>query len=100
MDSVDQKFEKTFDTCAEQVITASNALNAELDAIQAQYEIQKAKADAGNETIKSDITEKINWFKEEFCDKQQLGADKASLYEKDLSSGFARIKQAFKNLHH
>jgi len=100
LDAMEQKMDQAFDVVVEKTVYVANALDAELEAMQAHYEIEKAKTMDMYDTKKSEITSRISQFMGEIKDKQKLATDKASEFEKDMSAGFANIKQAFSNLIH
>ena len=100
LDAMEQKMDQAFDVVVEKTVYVANALDAELEAMQAHYEIEKAKTMDMYDTKKSEITSRISQFMGEIKDKQRLASDKASEFEKDMSAGFANIKQAFTNLIH
>lgn len=100
IDAMDKKMDSALDVVIQETVKAANKLDAELEAMQAHYEIEKAKARETYDTKKSEITSRISQFMGEIKDKKQLASDKASTFEKDMSAGFANIKQAFSNLLH
>ena len=100
MDAMDKKMDSILDVVVQETVKAANKLDAELEAMQTHYEIEKAKTREMYDTKKSEITSRISQFMGEIKDKKQLASDKASTFEKDMSVGFENIKQAFSNLLH
>jgi hypothetical protein len=100
LDAMDKKMDSALDVIVQETVKVANKLDAELEAMQAHYEIEKAKTREMYDAKKSEITSRISQFMGEIKDKKQLASDKASTFEKDMSAGFENIKQAFSNLLH
>ena len=73
-------------------------LDAELEALGVQFELEKAKLQGGYEEKKKELTEKITTFKADLKEKRQKAGEKLSTFEGEFSSGLDQIKKAFSSL--
>jgi predicted DNA-binding protein (UPF0251 family) len=90
--------DKSLEKAADKFIAAAIQYEAEADALEAQLSMKKADAKAQFEKKKSDLLVQINEFKTQLQGKRDMAKDKAATFEKELSAGISRIKQAFKTL--
>ena len=79
-------------------VKATDALEAEVDAMQAQFDEDKARAKADFEQYKQDVLSKIEAYKGELEEKRKLTADKLGTFENELTEGATKIKKAVSNL--
>jgi hypothetical protein len=86
------------DALKDAYVKQTGAWEAEIDAMQAQFQEAKASAKADFEKYKQDAQSKINDYKQELNEKRKLAADKFGDFEAELSSGATQIKDAVKNL--
>ncbi len=90
--------DKSLEEAADKLIAADIQYEAEADALEAQFLMEKAGVKARFEKKKIDLLAQINEFKTKVQGKKNMAKDKAATFEKELSAGISRIKQAFKNL--
>ncbi len=93
-DTIDDSLEKAID----KLVAADIEYEAEADALEAQFFIEKADAKAKLEKKKTDLLAQINEFKTKVQGKRGMAKDKAAAFEKELSAGISQIKHAFKTL--
>jgi chromosome segregation ATPase len=96
--SIDQQLDETFDALTQDLINEANAIEAELDALQIRFEMEKTEHKAQIDQKKQEFVSKIQAFKENIEARKQMTKDKAETFESELTSGLSQIKQAFSDL--
>jgi len=90
--------DKSIEKAADKFIAAAFKYEAESNALETQFVMKRAEAEAQFEKKKSDLLAQINEFKTQLQVKRDMAMDKAATFEKELSAGISQIKQAFKTL--
>jgi len=98
LDASGHTMDKSLEEAADKLIAADIQYEAEADALEAQFLMEKAGVKARFEKKKIDLLAQINEFKTKVQGKKNMAKDKAATFEKELSAGISQIKQAFKNL--
>ena len=83
---------------ARRIRPLARRLEAEIDAMEAQFSEDKARAKADFEKYKQDIQSKINAYKSELEEKRKVTSGKLETLETELSAGATQIKNAFSKL--
>ena len=86
------------DALKEDYVREADALEAEVEAMQAQFAEDKARAKADYEKYKSDLQSQIVSYKTELDDKRKIAAGKLDTFEAELTAGANQIKDAFTRL--
>ena len=76
----------------------ADALEAEIEAMQSQFDEEKAHAKADFEKYKQELQSRIDAYKSELNDKRKTASDKLETFEAELSSGATQIKDAVSKL--
>lgn len=98
LDEKGAQLEAGLDSLKDSYVKQTSAWEAEIDAMQAQFQEAKSSAKADFEKYKQDAQAKINDYKQQLNEKRKLAADKFGDFEAELSSGATQIKDAVKNL--
>ncbi|MGO9119245.1 MAG: hypothetical protein ACLQPD_16765 [Desulfomonilaceae bacterium] len=98
MDAAGHAIDKSLDKAADKFIAAANEYDAEADALEAQFVMEKAEAKAKFDKKKGELLAQISKFKTQIQGKRSVAKEKAATFEKELSAGMSQIKQAFKKL--
>jgi hypothetical protein len=93
-----QSIEASLKKAANKFIVAAIVLEAQMEALDVQFEVKKAGAKAQFEQKKAQLVTQINEYKRQLEEKKQMGKDKAATFENELSNGMSQIKQAFNKL--
>lgn len=86
------------DSLVEAYVKEADALDAEIEAIQAQFETDKVQAKADFKKNKQAVQSKIDAYKGELDQRRRVAADKLDAFDAELSAGASKIKDAFSNL--
>jgi hypothetical protein len=95
---VEQEIGEVSENVIKEFVAAENALEAELEALAVQFELEKARLRGGFEEKKKELTEHITKFKTDLEEKRQKAGDKLTTFEDEFSSGLDQIKKAFSTL--
>lgn len=98
LDEKGTQLEAGLDSLKDAYVKQTSAWEAEIDAMQAQFQEAKSSAKADFEKYKQNAQTKINEYKQELNEKRKISADKFGDFEAELSSGAKQIKDAVKNL--
>ena len=98
LDEKGAQLDAGLDALKDAYVKQTSACEAEIDAMQAQFQEAKASAKADFEKYKQDAQSKINEYKQVLNEKRKLAVDKFGDFEAELSSGATQIKDAVKNL--
>ena len=98
LDAAGQTIDESLEKAADKLIDADIEYEAEAEALEAQFLIEKAETKAQFEKKKADLLAQIDEFKTKVKEKRGAAKDKAAAFEKELSAGISRIKHAFKTL--
>ena len=74
------------------------AVDAELEAVEMQFQLEAAKAKTRFEEGKSALQGKIDAFNNALSEKRKTTTEKFGAFESELTDGLAKIKDAFNNL--
>ena len=94
----DAKLQAELDVLMDDYVRKADALEAEIEAMQAQFNEERARAKADYEKYKQDLQAKIDAYKSELEEKRKSGTDKFETFETELSAGATQIKNAFSKL--
>lgn len=94
----DAELQAELETLMEDFVRETNALEAEISAMQAQFAEDKARARADFEKNKNELQSKIAAYKGELEEKRKVAAGKLGTFETELSSGVKQIKDAVSKL--
>jgi len=94
----DAALQAEFDALMEAYVKEADALEAEIVAMEAQFNEDKARAKADFEKYKQDVQSKINTYKSELEEKRKVASGKLETLETELSAGATQIKNAFSKL--
>lgn len=98
LDAAGQSIDESLKKAANKFIVAAIGLEAQLEALEVQFEVKKAGAIAQFEQKKGQLVAQIDEYNRQLGEKKQMAKEKAATFEKELSDGISRIKQAFKTL--
>ncbi len=98
LDAAGQSIDESLEKAANKFIVAANGLEAQMEALEVQFEVKKAGAIAQFEQKKGQLVAQIDEYKRQLEEKKRMAKEKAATFEKELSDGVSRIKQAFKSL--
>jgi len=98
LDEKGAQLDAGLDALKDVYVKQTSAWEAEIDAMQAQFQEAKSGVNADFEKYKQDTQSKINEYKQELNEKRKLAADKFGDFEAELSSGATQIKDAIKKL--
>jgi hypothetical protein len=98
LDAAGQSIDESLKKAANKFIAAAIGLEAQMEALEVQFEVKKAGAKAQFEQKKGQLVAQINEYKRQLEEKKQMAVDKAATFEKELSNGMSQIEQAFKKL--
>ena len=87
-----------FETTKKNLVELSDALDAEMESLGAQFEMQKAAKKAEFEEQKKKLADKIEAFRNDLSVKKGTAEEKATAFESQFVKGFDQIKHAFKDL--
>ena len=99
--NVDEGIEDTvtgFETMKEKFVGLSDALAAEMESLDAQFEMEKAAKKADYQEQKRKLAAKIEAFRNDLSVKKGIAEEKATAFESQFVKGFDQIKHAFKDL--
>jgi hypothetical protein len=96
-ESLDKVVEET-DAAKRGLINGIASLDAELEAVEMQFQLEAAKAKTRFEEGKSVLQGKIDAFNNALSEKRKTTAEKFGAFESELTDGMAKIKDAFNNL--
>ena len=94
----DEALKADLDNLMDAYVREADALDAEIDAMYAKFDEEKARTKADYEKFKQDVQSQITSFKGELDDKRKTAAGKLDTFETELSTGASKIKDAFNNL--
>lgn len=94
----DAALQAELDALMNAYVKEADALDAEIEAMEAQFSEGKARAKAEFQKYKQEVESKINAYKSELDEKRNVAAGKLGTFESELSAGAAKIKDAFSNL--
>jgi Skp family chaperone for outer membrane proteins len=94
----DAALQTKLDALLDDYVREADALEAEIEAMQAQFNEDKARAKADYEKYKNDLQSKIDAYKSELEKTRKVGTGKLEKFETELSAGATQIKNAFSNL--
>ena len=86
------------DSLMKEFVKQVDKLEAEIDAMQSQFDEDKARAKADFEKYKKELQSKIDAYKNELDEKRKTAADKLGTFESELSAGVTQIKDAVSKL--
>lgn len=98
LDAAGQSIDGSLKKAANKFIVAAIGLEAQMEALEVQFEVKKAGAIAQFEQKKGQLVAQIDEYKRQLEEKKQMARDKAATFEKELSNGMSQIEQAFKKL--
>jgi hypothetical protein len=98
LDAAGQSIDESLRKAANKFIVAAIGLEAQMEALEVQFEVKKAAAKAQFEQKKGQLLAQIDEYKRQLEEKKQMAGDKVATFETELSEGMSRIKQAFKKL--
>ncbi|MGB6063916.1 MAG: hypothetical protein WBG50_03850 [Desulfomonilaceae bacterium] len=98
LDAAGQSIDESLKKAANKFIAAAIGLEADMEALELQFEVKKAGARAQFQHKKGQLIAQINDYKRQLEEKKQMARDKAATFENELSNGMSQIKQAFKKL--
>jgi len=98
LDAAGQSIDESLKKAANKFIVAAIGLEAQMEALEIQFEVKKAGARAQFEHKKGQLVAQINEYKRQLEEKKRMAKEKAATFESELSDGMSRIKQAFKKL--
>jgi hypothetical protein len=98
LDAAGHAADKSLEKAADRLIAADIEYEAEADALEAQFFMKKAEAKVQFEKKKSDLLAQIKDFKTKVKGKKAMAKEKTATFEKEMSAGISKIKQAFKTL--
>jgi hypothetical protein len=98
LDAAGQSIDDSLKMAANKFIVAAIGLEAQMEALEVQFEVKKAGARAQFEEKMGQLVAQIDEYKRQLEEKKQMAKEKAATFEKELSDGISRIKQAFKTL--
>jgi len=98
LDAAGQSIDESLRTAANTFIAAAIGLEAEMEALEVQFEVKKAGAMAQFEHVKRELVAQIKQYKDRLQETKQMAKDKAATFENELSDGMSQIKRAFKKL--
>lgn len=98
LDAAGQSIDESLRKAANKFIVAAIGLEAQMEALEVQFEVKKPGAQAQFEQKKGQLVAQIDEYKRQLEEKKQMAKEKAATFEKELSDGISRIKQAFKKL--
>jgi chromosome segregation ATPase len=99
--NVDEQLENAvtgFETIKEDLVESFDILDAEMEALEAQFEMEKAAKKADFQEQKKKLAAKIEAFRNDISAKKGTVEEKAATFESQFNEGFDQIKHAFKNL--
>jgi ABC-type phosphate transport system auxiliary subunit len=94
----DAALQAELDTLTTDFVKQADKLEAEIDAMQSQFDEEKARAKEDFEKYKEDVQAKIDAFKGELDEKRKTAGGKLETFEAELSAGATQIKDAFGKL--
>lgn len=100
IESIESKLDEKFSKSANALINTANKFEAELDAAEMQYEIEKEKLSTDFFEKKDAINSRIAEFKSNLEFKRKEAKEKGVALEQEFISGLSRIKNTFSNLIH
>ncbi len=98
LDAAGQSIDESLKKAANKFIVAAIGLEAQMEALEVQFEVKKAGAIAQFEQKKEQLIAQIDEYKRQLEEKKRMARDKATTFEKELSNGMSQIKEAFKKL--
>jgi DNA repair exonuclease SbcCD ATPase subunit len=98
LDAAGQSIDESLRKTANRFIAAAIGLEADMEALEVQFEVKKAGAMAQFEHVKRELVAQIKQYKDRLQETKQMAKDKAATFENELSDGMSQIKQAFKKL--
>ena len=98
LDEKGAQLEAGLDSLKDAYVKQTSTWEAEIDAMQAQFQEAKSSTKADFEKYKQDAQSKINDYRQELNEKRKLTADKFGAFEAELSSGATQMKDAIKKL--
>jgi len=98
LDAAGKARDDSLDKAADKYIAAEIKYEAAMDALEARLFMKKVEAKVQFEKKKSDLLGQIDQFRTQLQGKRDMAKDKAATFERDLSAGMAKIKQAFMSL--
>jgi hypothetical protein len=100
LDDAGQTINESLEKAADKLIAADIEFEAVADAVEAQFLMEKAEAEAKAkfEKKKAELLKQIDEFKTKVKEKRGVAKDKAAVFENELSAGISQIKHAFKTL--
>jgi ABC-type transporter Mla subunit MlaD len=99
--NIDEGIEDTavgFETLKQDFVEFSDALDAEMESLDMQFEMEKAAKKAEFEEQKKKLAAKIEAFRNDLSVKKGIAEEKAATFESQFIKGFDQIKHAFKDL--
>jgi sugar-specific transcriptional regulator TrmB len=98
LDAAGQSIDESLERAANKFIVAAIGLEAEMEALEIQFKVEKAGAKTQLEHKKKELIAQINRYKSQLDEKKQMAKDKATNFESELSDGMSQIIKAFKKL--
>ena len=83
LDAAGQSIDESLKKAANKFIAAAIGLEAQMEALEVQFEVKKAEARAQFEHQKGQLVAQINDYKRQLEEKKQMAADKAAIFEKE-----------------
>ena len=98
LDAAGQSIDESLRKAANKFIVAAIGLEAEMEALEVQFEVKKSGAKAQFEQKRGQLVAQIDEYKRQLEEKKRMAKEKAATFERELSDGMSQIKQAFKKL--
>jgi hypothetical protein len=87
--------DKSLSTAGEKVVSGIDELNAKLDAMKIQFELEKKEGREKFESKKDALNERIKAFKADLNAKRGMAKDKAATFESEMSAALKQTKEEF-----
>jgi multidrug efflux pump subunit AcrA (membrane-fusion protein) len=97
-DQLESELEEWDETLNNKWVQAQSTLEAELEAAEIQFKLEKAQKAAEFNQKKQDITDNIHSFLDIVEEKRRTSADKLATFEGEFSAGIKQVKQAVHKL--
>jgi hypothetical protein len=87
-----------FESIKQDLVELSDALDAEMESLDAKFEMEKVTKKAEFEEQKKKLADKIEAFRNDLSVKKGIAEEKTAAFESQVIKGFDQIKHAFKDL--
>ena len=87
-----------FEALKQDLVELSDSLNAEMESLDAQFDIEKAAKKSEFDENKKKLAAKIERFRNGLYERKGIVEEKADVFESQFVKGFNDIKHAFKDL--